>query len=61
MERAAAGETFAVTRRGRPYFRLGPAIEPLPLAAPDEEPNGDRELAQVKELPAAGTRRVSRL
>jgi len=24
MERAAAGETFHVTRRGKPYVRLGP-------------------------------------
>jgi prevent-host-death family protein len=27
MERAAAGETFHVTRRGKPYVRLSPALE----------------------------------
>ena len=29
-ERAAAGERFLVTRRGKPYVRLIPAIDPLP-------------------------------
>jgi prevent-host-death family protein len=29
MERAAAGETFLVTRRGKPYVKLSPAAEPL--------------------------------
>jgi prevent-host-death family protein len=29
LERAAAGESFLVTRRGKPYVRLGPATEPL--------------------------------
>jgi hypothetical protein len=28
-QRAAAGETFVVTRRGKPHVRLGPATEPL--------------------------------
>jgi prevent-host-death family protein len=31
MERAAAGEQFLITRRGKPYARLGPAAERLPL------------------------------
>ena len=31
MERAAAGEEFFVTRRGKPYVRLLPARERLPL------------------------------
>jgi len=34
MERAAAGESFLVTRRGKPYARLSPPfeqlIEPIP-------------------------------
>lgn len=30
MQRAAAGERFLVTRRGKPYVRLVPAIDPLP-------------------------------
>jgi prevent-host-death family protein len=30
MQRAAAGERFLVTRRGKPYVRLIPAIDPLP-------------------------------
>jgi prevent-host-death family protein len=29
MERAAAGEEFLVTRRGKPYVKLSPAAEPL--------------------------------
>jgi hypothetical protein len=29
MQRATAGETFLVKRRGKPYVRLGPATEPL--------------------------------
>jgi antitoxin (DNA-binding transcriptional repressor) of toxin-antitoxin stability system len=28
MERAAAGETFQVSRRGRPTVRLGPVAVP---------------------------------
>jgi prevent-host-death family protein len=36
MERAAAGERFSVTRRGRPYVRLGPSVEPLPFAGLDD-------------------------
>ena len=28
-QRAAAGETFVVTRRGKPYVKLSPAAEPL--------------------------------
>ena len=31
MQRAHAGERFLVTRRGKPYVRLVPAAEPLPL------------------------------
>jgi antitoxin (DNA-binding transcriptional repressor) of toxin-antitoxin stability system len=37
MERAAAGEEFLITRRGKPYARLSPPfeqlIEPAPRAA----------------------------
>ena len=29
MQRATAGETFLVKRRGKPYVKLGPATEPL--------------------------------
>lgn len=32
MQRAAAGERFLVTRRGKPYVRLIPAIDPLPVS-----------------------------
>lgn len=35
MERAAAGETFLVTRRGKPYARLMPPADPLPLEVVD--------------------------
>src|SRR5437764_6904010 len=31
MERAAAGEEFLVTRRGKPYVRLVPAMPRLPV------------------------------
>jgi prevent-host-death family protein len=36
MERAAAGESFLITRRGRPYARLSPPYEQLlePTAPP---------------------------
>ena len=34
MERAAAGETFEVSRRGRPTVRLGPSEALAPLAPP---------------------------
>jgi prevent-host-death family protein len=34
MERAAAGEQFFVTRRGKPYVRLLPARDQLDLEAP---------------------------
>jgi len=27
MQRAAAGETFLITRRGKPYVGLGPAAD----------------------------------
>ena len=33
MERAAAGESFLITRRGKPYARLSPAAEQLRPAA----------------------------
>ena len=33
MERAAAGESFVITRRGKPYTRLSPAQEQLRPAA----------------------------
>ena len=32
-ERAAAGEEFLITRRGKPYVRLSPAQPVLPIAA----------------------------
>jgi len=38
MQRAAAGESFDVTRRGKPYVRLVPGVDPLPLAAPADPP-----------------------
>jgi prevent-host-death family protein len=31
MERAAAGQSFEITRRGRPYVRLSPAVSPEPV------------------------------
>ncbi len=31
MERAAAGESFLITRRGKPFARLVPPADPLPL------------------------------
>jgi len=34
MERAAAGETFEVSRRGRPTVRLGPSEALAPLTPP---------------------------
>jgi prevent-host-death family protein len=36
-QRAAAGESFVITKRGKPYVRLAPATERLPLA-PSEAP-----------------------
>jgi prevent-host-death family protein len=33
MERAAAGESFLITRRGKPYARLSPPQEPLTATA----------------------------
>ncbi len=35
MERAAAGESFLITRRGRPYARLSPPHPQLDLPAPE--------------------------
>ena len=35
MERAAAGESFLITRRGKPYARLSPPHEQLDLPAPE--------------------------
>ena len=34
MERAAAGESFLITRRGKPYARLSPPHDQLDLPAP---------------------------
>jgi antitoxin (DNA-binding transcriptional repressor) of toxin-antitoxin stability system len=34
MERAAAGESFLITRRGKPYARLSPPYEQLTEPAP---------------------------
>lgn len=39
MQRAAAGESFNVTRRGKPYVRLTPGVEPLPVASPETPPD----------------------
>jgi len=36
MERAAAGETFHVTRRGKPHVTLGPGGESPPPPASSE-------------------------
>ena len=38
MERAAAGESFFVTRRGKPYVRLVPARDRLPIDSPTDPP-----------------------
>ncbi len=38
MQRAAAGESFDVTRRGKPYVRLVPGVEQLPVATPTSPP-----------------------
>jgi antitoxin (DNA-binding transcriptional repressor) of toxin-antitoxin stability system len=35
MERAAAGERFLITRRGKPYARLSPPHQQLDLPAPE--------------------------
>jgi prevent-host-death family protein len=35
MERAAAGESFLITRRGRPYARLVPPADQLDLPVPE--------------------------
>jgi antitoxin (DNA-binding transcriptional repressor) of toxin-antitoxin stability system len=35
MERAAAGETFLITRRGQPYARLCPPHDQLNLPEPE--------------------------
>jgi prevent-host-death family protein len=40
MERAAAGEEFLVTRRGKPYVRLLPARDQLDLDAAAAASNG---------------------
>jgi prevent-host-death family protein len=37
MERVAAGETFLITRRGKPYARLSPPFEQLTEPAPAPE------------------------
>jgi antitoxin (DNA-binding transcriptional repressor) of toxin-antitoxin stability system len=34
MERAAAGESFLITRRGKPYARLSPPHDQLDLPPP---------------------------
>jgi prevent-host-death family protein len=47
MERAAAGESFLVTRRGKPYARLSPPVEQLDLPAP--EPGEVVPIAEAKE------------
>jgi prevent-host-death family protein len=50
MERAAAGEEFLVTRRGKPYVRLVPASERLPLE-PAEEASAAPRPAPSSPLP----------
>jgi prevent-host-death family protein len=37
-ERAAAGEEFLITRRGKPYVRLAPAHPQLAIAAKRDAP-----------------------
>ena len=55
MERAAAGESFLITRRGKPYARLSPPHDQLDIrpAAPEREPP---EPAEVVPITAAGER-----
>jgi antitoxin (DNA-binding transcriptional repressor) of toxin-antitoxin stability system len=40
MERAAAGESFLITRRGKPYARLSPPHDQLeiPPEVPEPQP-----------------------
>jgi antitoxin (DNA-binding transcriptional repressor) of toxin-antitoxin stability system len=38
MERSAAGESFVITRRGKPYVRLVPGVDRLPLTPPEAPP-----------------------
>ncbi len=42
MERASAGETFHITRRGRPYVRLSPARVQPELAQGERDPDRSR-------------------
>src|SRR5947207_11521613 len=35
MQRASRGERFAITRRGKPFARLLPPADQLPLTAPE--------------------------
>ena len=55
MERAAAGESFLITRRGKPYARLSPPHDQLDIrpAAPELEPP---EPAKVVPITAAAER-----
>jgi antitoxin (DNA-binding transcriptional repressor) of toxin-antitoxin stability system len=53
MERAAAGESFLITRRGKPYARLSPPHDQLDI--PAEVPERD-EPAEVVPMTAAGER-----
>jgi prevent-host-death family protein len=55
MERAAAGETFLITRRGKPYARLTAPQDQLeiPTEAPELEPP---EPAEVVPITAASER-----
>ena len=48
MDRAAAGESFLITRRGKPYARLSPPHEQLDLPAP--EPAQIVPITTVKEI-----------
>ena len=55
MERAAAGESFLITRRGKPYARLSPPRDQLDIPAEDPE-REQPEPAEVVPITAAGER-----
>ena len=55
MERAAAGESFLITRRGKPYARLTPPHDQLEIPAEAPEPDA-AEPGTVVPITAAGER-----
>ena len=55
MERAAAGESFLITRRGKPYARLTPPHDQLEIRAEAPEPDA-AEPGKVVPITAAGER-----